>query len=250
MLASRIVRSHVHLISLAILATAAPLATAETITLRSGQVGGFPGLPTQLDDTITFGNTVPTGPLSANPFTAADFNATTANQAVLVNPYGAWASSLPFDPQARWIGTGLYNADPFYPNLGLVSSTLYRVPFNVSTTGITSAFISIAWACDDTLGDQAYGGANPFGAYLRDPSGNVTALSAVTGGNYGAQTLAINLNITSAIGTGANELFMYQRDQGSGISGLIFGAEIRVTPAPGSAALLAIGSLTALRRRR
>ncbi|MCC6426528.1 MAG: hypothetical protein IT435_06880 [Phycisphaerales bacterium] len=239
-----------HVLAVALLAATASLASAEVITLRSGQVGGLPGSPTQVDDTITFGNTVPTGPLSANPFTAADFNATTANPAIVINAYGSWLPGLTFDTQARWIGTGLYQADPFYPNLGAPSSALYRAPFTVTTTGITSAVISIAWAADDNLGDVIFGGPNPIGAYLRDPSGNVTALTPVAGGGYGIETTVLNYNITGAIDTGVNELFMYQRDAGSGISGLIFGAEMRIVPGPGSAALLALGGIAIARRRR
>ncbi|MBL8991657.1 MAG: hypothetical protein JNJ48_08785 [Phycisphaerae bacterium] len=225
-------------------------AGAETIILRSGQVSGVPGLPTQVDDSMTFGPFAPTGPLSANPFTAADFNATTANQAVVVNPYTSWLATLPFDSQARWVGTGNVTL-PFSGNdLGQVSTVLYRVPFTVTTVGITSASISIAWACDDTLGDLLYGGANPVGAYLRDPFGNVTALTPVAGGGFSFQSLVLNYNITGAIGTGLNELFLYQRDQGSGISGLIFSAEITVLPSPAAASLLGIAGLAATRRRR
>lgn len=222
----------------------------ETITLRSGQVGGLPGSATQLDDIVTFGATVPTGPLSANPFTAADFNASSANPAVVINPYFVWAPSLTFDPQARWIGTGLYNEPGLPPDLGAPSSALYRVPFTVSTATITSASLSIAWACDDALGDQIWGGANPFGAYLRDSFGNVTILTPVTAGSFATETIVTNLNITGAITTGANELFLYQRDQGSGISGLIFGAEVRVVPAPGASLMAVAAWAVSFRRRR
>jgi hypothetical protein len=234
------------------LALAAPLASAEVITLRSGQVGGLPGIATQLDDTVTFGNTVNSGPLSASPFTAADFNASSANPAIVINPYYSWVSGLTFDSQARWIGTGLYNTgDPSLPpDMGAPSSALYRAPFTVTTAGITSATISIAWACDDSLGDQVFGGPNPFGAYLRDSSGNVTPLSLVSGGGYGIESQVLNLNITGAVSTGANELFLYQRDQGFGIAGLIFGAEMRIVPAPGTITAAGFIGLIAARRRR
>lgn len=234
----------------AVMLAASGAGAVETITLRSGQVGGLPGLPTQIDDSVTFGNTVTSGPLSASPFAAADFNASSANPAIVIAAYSSWLASLTFDPQARWIGTGLYNADPFQPNLGAPSSALYRVPFSVTTTGITSATLSIAWACDDSLGDLLWGGANTVGGYLRDPSGNVTILTPVAGGGYGIETQVINLNITGAIDTGLNELFLYQRDQGFGISGLIFGAEMRVVPTPGPAALAGLATLIAASRRR
>lgn len=222
----------------------------EIITLRSGQVGGFPGLPTQFDSTMTFGGTVGSGPLSASPFTTADFNASAANPAIVINPYTSWLPALSFDPQARWVGTGLYNDGINPPNMGASSSALYRVPFTVTTASITGATMSIAWAADDTLGDQTYGGANPIGAYLRDSFGNVTALNPVAGGGFSYESNVINMNITGAISTGANELFLYQRDQGAGISGLIFGAEMRVLPSPGAAALAGLGVLAIGRRRR
>lgn len=250
MLANLTNRPIARVVSLALISAVCSAAHAETITLRSGQVGGLPGLATQFDDTVTFGSTVPTGPLSASPFTAADFNASSANPAIVINPYTVWLPSLTFDSQARWIGTGLYNDPVNPPNLGAPSSALYRAPFNVSTTGITSASISIAFACDDNLGDQLFGGANPIGAYLRDPSGNVTPLIPVTGGGYGIETVVLNYSITGAIDTGLNELFLYQRDQGSGIAGLIFGAEIRVIPAPASAGIMGLSLLAAARRRR
>lgn len=226
---------------------ASPVA-AETIILRSGQVGGLPGLPTQPDDVMTYGNWVTTGPLSASPFTAADFNNTVSNPAVVITPYTSWIPGLTFDPQARWIGSGIWAFSP--PPYGAPSSTLYRVPFTVTTVGITGATISIAWSSDDTLGDVLYGGANPVGAYLRDPSGNVTALTPVAGGSFGVESLVLNYNILGAIGTGLNELFLYQRDQGVGISGLIFSAEITIIPAPTAAALLGLGGLATARRRR
>lgn len=233
-------------LTLALVGALAAAASAETITLRSGQVGGNPGSPTQFDDIMTFGPTVPTGPLSANPFTAADFNATTANPAMLINPYTSWLPALTYDPQARWVGTGLY----IFDNLGAPSSTLYRVPFNVTTASITSASISIAWSADDSLGDLLYGGANPIGAYLRDGSGNVTPLNPVAGGGFTFESTVLNYNITGALTTGANELFLYQRDQGLGIAGLIFGAEIRVVPAPSALALAGLPALALTRRRR
>jgi hypothetical protein len=226
-------------------------ASAETIVLRSGQVGGFPGLVGQFDSTMRFGSTVSTGPLSPNPFVAADYNASASGSAALIiTPYTSWLPALTFDPQARWVGTGDSGIMPAPTIWGASSSALYCVPFTVTTTGITSATISLSWACDDGLGDFLWGGANPIGAYLRDSFGNVTPITPAVGGNYGVETQVINFNILGAISTGSNELFLYQRDQGAGISGLIFGAELRITPTPGAAALLGLGGLLGMRRRR
>lgn len=226
----------------------ASMASAQVITLRSGQSGGLPGTPGQLDDVMTWGGALfGSGPYSANPFTAADFNNTTANPAVVIQPHPAWIPGLTFDPQARWVGTRLISPD--FP-MGDASSTLYRVPFLVTATGITSAFISIAWAADDGMGDISYGGPNPVGAYLRDPFGNVTPLVPVSGGGFTFESFALTMNILGAVNAGLNELFFYQRDQGGAPSGIIFSALIEVVPAPGAAALLGIAGIAATRRRR
>ncbi len=237
---------HMCVASLLVLAAASAANAVEVITLRSGQVSGVPGAPGGLDDIVTFSTSPGSGALSASPFVAADFNAAAANQAIVIAPVGVWLPALTFDPQARWIGTG------FLPNsnYGAPGSTIFRVPFNVSTVGITGATISVAWASDDTLGDTLFGGANPEGAYLRDAFGTITPLTPVTSGNYGAETVVLNYNITGAISTGANELFFYSRDQGFAVSGLLFGAELNIVPAPGAAALLGVGSMLTLRRRR
>ncbi|MFA6044571.1 MAG: hypothetical protein WC718_06270 [Phycisphaerales bacterium] len=218
----------------------------EVITLRSGQVGGVPGTPGGLDDTVTFSTPPGSGALSTSPFVAADFNAAAANQALVIAPVSVWLPALSFDPAARWIGTGFLPGSPY----GAPGSTIYRVPFNVTTVGITGASFSIGWAADDSLGDQAFGGANPFGAYIRDAFGNVTALPPVSVGSYATETQVLNYNVTGAVSTGANELFLYNRDQGFSVSGLIFGAEFQIVPAPGAAALLGLGSILTLRRRR
>jgi uncharacterized protein (TIGR03382 family) len=222
-------------------------ALGEVIQLRSGQVSGVPGLAGQNDDIVTWGVTNFSGPLSASPFTTADFNATTPNPAVVINPVSVWIPGLTSDPQARWIGTSTI---PGSNGWGATGSTLYRVPFNVTTVGITSATLNVAWSSDDSLGDLAFGGANPVGAYIRNGFGAITPLTPVAGGNFTIESIVSGLNVTGAISTGANELFFYQRDQGFGVSGVIFSAEFNIIPTPGAAALLGLGGLSMARRRR
>jgi uncharacterized protein (TIGR03382 family) len=230
----------------AALATTTTPAAAEFIQLRSGQSLSVPGTPGQTDDIVTFGTLPGSGAFSASPFTATDFNNSAANPATVIQPVSVWLPGLTFDSQARWINHTLFASQPF----GAPGSALYRVPFTVTTTGITSAIMNFAWASDDNLGDQVFGGANPFGAYLRDPSGNVTALTPATGGGYSIETTALGMNVTGAINTGLNELFVYQRDQGFSVSGVIFSATFDIIPAPGASALAAMGLLVATRRRR
>lgn len=228
-------------------AVAATPAAAEFIQLRSGQSLSVPGTPGQTDDIVTYGTLPGSGAFSASPFTATDFNNSAANPATVIQPVSVWLPGLTFDTQARWINHSIFSQQsPF----GSPGSALYRVPFTVTTTGITNAVMNFAWASDDNLGDQVFGGANPFGAYLRDPSGNVTPLVPATGGGYGIETFALGMNVTSAINTGLNELFVYQRDQGFSVSGVIFSATFDIVPAPGASALAAMGVLVAARRRR
>jgi hypothetical protein len=228
---------------------------AEVIQLRSGQVGGLPGLPGQPDDIVTWGQFVAVGlgPLSAVPFTAANFNAAAAFPATVVSHLTTpWFATLPSDPLARWINYDGYAPDPTFPITGSFGSVLYRVPFTVSTVGITNAQLSIHWAVDDFLGDPAGSGPNPVGAYLRDGGGNVTLLPPVVGGFYNIETQANGINVTSAITTGANELFLYQRDNGAVVSGTIFSAtfDINIIPEPAAIALTAIAALGLLSWRQ
>lgn len=219
----------------------------EIINLRSGQVGGFPGLAGQPDDIVTvLPNNPPGAPISATPFTAADFaGAASGPPAHVINPYGVWTPGIS-DPAARWInfdGT-FFNADGTVgPGYGTPGSCLYAVPFTITTVGITSASLSLEFAVDDYLGDQPFGGGNPAGLYVNGIS------TGYDGGNYASPTITVQ-NITGMVSTGTNYLYLYQRDAGVLVSGLIFSATITVTPAPGAAAMLGLGALAVTRRRR
>lgn len=221
-------------------AAAPPALAVEIINLRSGQVSGSPGLPGQFDDIVTYRPGTPSGPLSAVPFTAADFSgAITGPAAVVISPVSAWTPGLS-DPLARWINFDLH---PFSPPFGASGSALYAVPFIVTTSGITSATISLEYAVDDSLGDWPVLGGNPDGLYINGVS------TGHQGAGFAAATFH-NQNITGMINTGLNHLYFYQRDIGFAVSGLIFSVRITVLPTPGAAALAGMASLTFLRRRR
>lgn len=229
------------------IAAGSAAAATQTITLRSGQVGGLPGLAGQPDDIVTFLPNNPPGlPISGSPFTPGDFaGAASGGPAHVINPIFPWTLTIS-DPQARWI-----NFDGSFVNpdgspgsgLGTPGSCLYAVPFNITLASITNATLSLEFAVDDHLGDFSFGGGNPDGLYINGiPTG-------YAGGNYATPTFHFQ-NITSMVNPGLNYLYFYQRDLGVSISGLIFSARIDVVPAPGALAMAGAGGLLAARRRR
>lgn len=232
----------------ALLLSAGSASAVEVITLRSGQVGGLPGVAGQADDTVRFlnGANPPGGPVSLSPFTAADFaGAAGGPAATVVNAHPAWTPGIS-DPLARWIN---WKADLTVAPDGSVSGTgygspgsaLYAVPFVVTTPGgALTATLALELAVDDAHGDWFVAGPNPDGLYVNGVS------TGFQGGNYASPTLHFQ-NIT--VNTGLNYLYFYQRDLGVLVSGLIFSATITV-PTPGAAALLGLGGLVAVRRRR
>lgn len=233
---------------LSTLALTSAASAVEIINLRSGQVGGLPGIAGQPDDIVTCRPGNPPGaPASGSAFNAVDFSgANTGAPAHVINPYLPFWTPGISDPLARWINFdgNFFKPDgspgPGYGNPG---SCLYAVPFTITTVGITSATISLEFAVDDHLGDQPFGGANPDGLYVNGTS------TGYFGGNYGAPTTTFQ-NITTMVSTGSNYLYLYQRDAGVLVSGLIFSATVTVLPAPGPIALGGLGMLVAVRRRR
>jgi ferredoxin len=191
----------------------------ETITLRSGQVGGAPGVPGQLDSNVRRHLTVVGGgaPLSGAPFNAATWftPAQSGPAAVIVAAYPGWLTSLPCDPQARWIKhvqpQGSANS----------ASVLYAIPFTVQSQCIQSATIDLCYAVDDTLGDT--GGAPNVGAYIN----GVATAPPIFGGTFSTQSTA-NRVITGLVNPGLNYLYLYQRDIGLNASGIIFSAQIDI----------------------
>lgn len=228
-------------------AGAAHTAHAAPIVVRSGQVGGSPGLPGQFDDIVTYlPNNPPGGQISASAFTAADFAGAVAGPAAeLIVAHPAWTPGIS-DPAARWIN---WQADrqanpaggpPSF--LGNPGSSLYAVPFFVPGSGVLSAALTLELAVDDSLGDWFVSGPNPAGVYI-----NGTPLPLYTAANYATPTTystTINVN-----GGATNYLYFYQRDLGVLVSGIIFSASINV-PTPGAAAVLGLGGLALARRRR
>lgn len=234
------IRSSIIISSIALLLVAAGSVSAvETITLRSGQVGGLPGLAGQVDDTVRYLPGNPGGaPISASPFTPAQFAGAAAGPAaVVINPVGVWAPGIS-DAAARWISFGLLAGSPGWGDSG---SCLYAVPFFVTTPGATTALLNLELCVDDSAGDLVFGGGNPDFLYI-----NGTGVLSTLTANYSSSTF---YSPTIAVTSGWNTLYLYQRDQGLGVSGIIFSATVTV-PTPGAAAMLGLGGLIATRRRR
>jgi len=237
-------------VSVAILLSAAAATQAEVINLRSGQVGGVPGLAGQSDDIVRYlTNNPPGAAISATPFTPGQFlGAATGPAATVINAHPAWTPGIS-DPAARWINFGAdLTLDPISGTMigtgyGLPGSALYAVPFFVTTAGAVGGFMNLEFAVDDSGGDLFFGGGNPDFLYVNGAGAWATLL-----GNFGAPTTHSQF---IPFTQGLNYIYLYQRDAGVLVSGTIFSITIDVVvPTPGGAALLGLGSLLAFRRRR
>jgi hypothetical protein len=191
----------------------------QTIVLRSGQVGSGPGLPGQVDSNVkrTFAVETTGAPLSPTLFTPSWFFPAPTAPAFVIKPFlPFWTPDLPCDPEARWIN--------WENDASFSGSTLYEIPFNIVPTAYQKVTLELCWAVDDGLGDLYTGEPNPIGLYINGAPTTPT----VSGGNYGAQTVVSNIDITSLVNSGANSMYFYQRDAGLLVSGIIFSAKICV----------------------
>lgn len=200
--------------------------SAETIVIRSGQVGQSPGLPCQLDDTvrvIQVAGQSPAGLGSLDLYSPVYF--TTQAEVVLRN--GAWLQSLTSDPDARWIN---HRANPANYCAGQEPrSVLYGVEFYVDSciAATQAATIDLCWAADDLLGDPSSGpnaGPHAVGVFLNgvplDPS--------FGGGGIGVETCASQILPAGLLHSGPNTLHFYTRDTNAAVSGLLFSGTIEI----------------------
>ena len=194
----------------AVLVSAASSVQALTINMKSGN--GVSGGPDALVRLLPLVSSCPIG--AAFPFTAADFSASysapPATICSFIHP--AWNPQMACDSSAKWIGVDA-QASPL--------SSLIAVPFFVpAPCCIGRATLSICYQVDDALGDAI----NPGGCYV-----NGILVPAVVGGNFAAQTVINNIDITSAVHCGDNALYFYDRDLGCAVNGLMFSATIQIT---------------------
>lgn len=195
----------------------------QTITFRSGN--GSVGGP---DSVVTYAVLDPNcgQPAKKAPFVAADLTAATTPAAISGNcASGLWLASLPCDPSAQWIGTN----PPCAPR-----SAVFAVPFNITgATANAQVVLDFCFAVDDGLGDYAGSGIqyNPMGLYLTDAAG--TTVYPIPGtssaGSFAAQTTFTGIDISAWVHPGLNYLYIYDRDAGCSVAGIMFSGQITVS---------------------
>ena len=203
------------------------VAAATTVTIRTGNA------PIGQPDPLVRFLAEPSGNCGAGfpaAFTPADFAAASsgANPYVLT-AFSPWIASLPCDPAAQWI-------TPF-ADLS-ARSALFAQDFVVpEPCCIHQATLSFCWAQDDWLGDLDTF-INP-GVFL-----NGTPLP-IAGGSYAAETQAV-VDVTGILHCGVNTLYVYDRDAGCAVSGLIYSATFQIDECPVSVGPTTWGRLKAL----
>ena len=208
-----------------------PAGQAALLTLRSGN--GLVGDP---DSLVHFLGGPNAGEFPA-PFTAADFAAAaTGPSAFIFDPHPAWISGLDGDTVSQWIGTG--------PSYNETDTGLYAINFTLGP--VLSASLEFTFAIDNVLG-SAETGVNA-GLFL---NGTAIPGSEAAYGSFDVQYILSFPDIAALLQPGLNTLYMNAENQGAP-AGFIFRAEITSTPTPepGSAALLGLGTLGLLARRR
>lgn len=194
-------------------------ADTETISIRSGN-GPFFGP----DSSIT----MLVGPQDTGfnvPLTPADFAAASSGPAAIVVPnHPAWKPHLTIDPLANYISTHAINPNA-PPSIGTILSTaLYAVDFEVTSTTIDSAALDIYFLVDNQLGDTAN-----EGVFI-----NGIPVANTKGGSFGADNSFLGRDITSMVHPGTNTLYVLGVDVG-GPSGLQFHTDITVESTPNTA---------------
>src|SRR5450755_1384592 len=199
------------------------VALAEVVVLQSGfdEQNSVPWGYGQLDVGLTYITTGTANSGFANSFTASDFAAAQAGPSAYTKApltqgnFPIYVPSLfaPY-PSAQWVN--------IVTNPLVARTMLYAMPFQLTTTNITSGSLSLKWAVDDSLGDPASSGPNPVGVYLNGQP----VPTAISGGGFGFNSTAFDPNIGPLLQTGQNWIYFYQRDINAGASGLMFGATI------------------------
>lgn len=194
------------------------------IVIRTGQVGGVPGVCSGADDSFHWYAPQPlcSYPILAVPFQPAHFDGACAGPPAVVvdaEPY-SWTPTLPCDPDARWIASDIISG-PGGNCFGKRQSVLYCAEFSSASHCTMADSIVVCWAVDDYLGDPpAFPGPNPGGVYVNgvDLGPAFSGLGASTARTAVAYNVPLNL--------GPNRLQIYQRDAGCGVAGLILSARI------------------------
>ncbi|MGA2770097.1 MAG: IPT/TIG domain-containing protein [Bryobacteraceae bacterium] len=190
----------------ALLLLMAPLAIAESVTVRSGN-----GSVGARDSAVTF----LLGPADtdfSHPFTSTDFSsAQNGPAAFIVSRNASWISGLSVDSAASWIGTNA-NAASSQGN-----TALYAIRFTIANTFSTSS-LTMHYAVDDSLG-----GTNP-GVYLNGTAiCNSLIENSVT--NFTQEHILTCDGIAPLLHVGTN-WFYIDAPNWEGAAGLLFSATI------------------------
>jgi uncharacterized protein (TIGR03437 family) len=195
------------------LVLSAPLAFAETVTLRSGS-----GNAGNRDSSISF----LLGPANSDfskAFTQSDFStAQSGPAAFILNRNPLWISGLSVDAAAKWIGTNS-NAS------SQGKSALYAVNFTISSA-FSSATLTLHYAVDDALGGVYLNGIAVCKNLIANSITNFTQ----------EHTLDCN-DVGAALKVGSNWIFIDASNSGAA-AGLLFAATINTT----AVSILSIGT--------
>jgi hypothetical protein len=199
----------------------ASFARADSVTIRTGQVGSGPGTCNQVENSFHYytPNQQCGQPILPTPFSSYDFDqACSGPYAVVAVPYTpVWVGELACDPLARWIAPSVDPGSCF----GAPLSVLYCAQFSLESQCTLADSIRVCWAADDFLGDQpSWPGPNPGGVYVN----GVSLGPAFSGPGADQQYSAVAYNVP--LNAGSNSLAVYQRDAGCGISGLILSCTV------------------------
>jgi len=201
-------------------------AAGQTVNLISGDNAGIGNQ----DPYTTFIGGAQESPLSLSAFTAANFlSAQQGSEAYVVNPYGGvWvnpSTTAPFvGTGAQWISaaSGGNNAP----------SALFAQTFTFGSAPL-GAVLNFSWAVDDNLGDAE----NPAGIYI-----NGNPITAIGGGTFTSVSSVTGIYIpASDLIDGVNTLYIYDRDTGGVVAGVVYDGTLTVVPEPSSLALAGMG---------
>ncbi|MCL2646151.1 MAG: PEP-CTERM sorting domain-containing protein [Phycisphaerales bacterium] len=218
--------------SLVVCGFAVGAAQGAVITLRSGDTTGAAGTP---DPNVT----VLPGPAGTGftSLTPTDFTDAQITPAVIAPPNGFWIFTLPADPDARWITTGIGGTDE--------PSGLYAIHF--FNPGFPEANLDLFYMVDDYLGAVSGSTVLTASVYLNgEPLTATNGDIAGTGDFLQQHELQF---VDMPLLPGENWLYLNVTNT-IGLSGVIFSGTLTLVPEPASLSLLGIGALGLLQRRK
>jgi len=206
---------------------------AAIITFRSGDGGGAAGTP---DPFVT----VLPGPVGTGftSLAAADFAAAQVTSAVFAASNHFWIMTLPADPEAHWINTGIGGTNE--------PSGLYAIRI-FNPTSFTEASLDLFYMVDDVLGALSDTEVLTASVYLNGEPLTATNGQVAGSGDFLQQHQLSFTGLT--LNPGENFLYLNATNL-FGLAGIIFSGTFTVVPEPMSLSLLGLGASGLLFRRR